>query len=856
MADRKVKRRLAAILAADVAGYTRLMETDTDGTVAAWQDAREEVIKPSVTGHSGTIVKLTGDGFLVEFPSVQDAVNCAIAMQEGLAASSLDFRMGVNMGDIVDDGEDIHSEGVNVAARLEGLADPGGICISGMVYESVRNRIEANYEDRGEQEVKNVSAPVRAYAIRLDSAPAAADAADPPLPDKPSIAVLPFDNLSGDPEQDYFADGMTEDIITDLSKISGLFVIARNSSFSYKGQSTDPRRIADELGVRNVLEGSVRKAGNRVRINAQLVDAVSGGHLWAERYDGDLDDIFSLQDEITGKIVTSLEVKLTDDELERERNNYVPNWEAYDCFIKGRNIITEHYFRFSRQLDKSPSEENLVSARIQFERAIELDSGFAGGYAGLSWTYSLGVRHGLSSTPDSDQDLAMQLANQAIEADVEYGWSYTALASAQLVERHHGQVISSARQAIGLLPNDSDGYAYLGLGLICAGKPEDALAPLQEALRLDPQYQPRTRSFLGIAYFGLGRFKETVQELEMVIGQLDYAIHFSLAFLASAYVRLARTEDAKETVQRLLHLYPGFTIDRFRRLWPYKDPADMEFACDDLNSAGLPETIQANTVAPLPDKPSIAVLPFENLSDDADQEYFSDGITEDIITGLSRIRQFLVIARNTTFIYKGKAVDVQAVAHGLGVRYVLEGSVRKSGARVRISVQLIDGETGNHIWAERYEPKLEDIFDIQDEITGAVIGAIAPELSRAEQDRARKKSLENLDGWDYFQRGMWHFNKMSAEEVGEARRLFEAAARCAPEFSGAHAALGYVAAVEALSGYTDDRAATLEGGLRDAERAVALDDRDGFNQFALGRVAIRRRPNGAGGGCARKSDPA
>ena len=303
MAEREVQRRLAAILAADVAGYTRLIETDTDGTVEAWQDAREDVIRPRVSDHSGKIVKLTGDGFLVEFPTVQDAVNCAIAMQQGLADSSLNFRMGVNLGDIVDDGEDIHGEGVNLAARLEGLAEPGGIVISGGVYDQVKNRIDADYEDMGLQKVKNVSAPVQAYRVRQQKMDG--DAAAPrqgittEVFDRPAVAVLPFDNMSGDEEQEYFADGITEDIITELAKWGWFPVIARNSTFAYKGQSPDIRKVADELGARYVVEGSVRKSGNRVRITAQLIDAVTGHHVWAERYDRDLTDVFAVQDEIT-----------------------------------------------------------------------------------------------------------------------------------------------------------------------------------------------------------------------------------------------------------------------------------------------------------------------------------------------------------------------------------------------------------------------------------------------------------------------------------------------------------------------------------------------------------------------------
>jgi adenylate cyclase len=391
MAERGVQRRLAAILAADVAGYTRLMEQDTDGTVAAWQDAREDVIKPVVADHQGTVVKLTGDGFLVEFPTVQNAVNCALILQSGLTSSILDFRMGVNLGDIVDDGEDIHGDGVNVAARLEGLAEPGGICISGMVYESIRNRIDADYEDMGPKDIKNVSAPVQAYAVRAKSVEGAkiyqtsevssSRVEDPSntVSDKPSIAVLPFDNLSSDPEQESFADGMTEDLITDLSKISGLFVVARNSSYIYKDQIVDIRKVAEELGVRYVLEGSVRKAGEKVRINAQLIDGETGGHVWADRYDGTVHDVFELQDEVCAKVVLALEVQLSEGEEENLQKVHTRNLEAYELFVQ------------ARATPYPPIPERINMAREMFEKVIELDPEFAGGYAGVSSMLSFGA---------------------------------------------------------------------------------------------------------------------------------------------------------------------------------------------------------------------------------------------------------------------------------------------------------------------------------------------------------------------------------------------------------------------------------------------------------------------------------
>ncbi|NQV54469.1 MAG: hypothetical protein HQ503_01300, partial [Rhodospirillales bacterium] len=326
MSENSVDRRLAAVLVADVVGYTGLMEDDSDGTVAAWAAARDEVIEPVTGRHGGRVVKLTGDGFLAEFPTVQNAVNCARTMQDELITNSLNFRMGINLGDIIDDGRDIHGEGVNVAARIEALAEPGGICISGLVYESIRNRIDADYRDMGEREVKNVSGPVRVYAIGGGKA---AVNAKPPA-DKPSIAVLPFDNLSDDAAQEYFSDGITEDIITDLSKVSSLIVIARNSSFTYKGKATDVRSVAADLNVSYLLEGSVRKAGEKVRITAQLVDGKSGAHIWADRYDRNMTDIFAVQDEVAQKIIEALQLNLSPEEIKRIGTPGTDNMEAYD----------------------------------------------------------------------------------------------------------------------------------------------------------------------------------------------------------------------------------------------------------------------------------------------------------------------------------------------------------------------------------------------------------------------------------------------------------------------------------------------------------------------------------------------
>jgi TolB-like protein len=603
MAEQRVRRRLAAILAADVVGYSRLIEADEEGTRARLRKIHSELIDPRIASDGGRIVKTTGDGILVEFPSAVDAVRNALAIQTAMAGHNADlpehrkivFRVGINLGDVIIEGDDIHGDGVNVAARLEGLCKPGEVYISGNVHEQVAGKLDTIFDDLGEQTVKNISKPVRVYRVRVATnkiSQESNDGVELSLPDKPSIAVLPFENMSGDPEQNYFTDGMTEDLITDLSKISGLFVIARNSSFAYKGKQVDKqvdmRVVGRELGVRHILEGSVRRAGDRVRINAQLIDAATGGHLWAERYDGDLSDIFSLQDEIGKKIVSALEVQLTEQEIERQKLDHVPDLEAYDHFIRGRQIVHDHYFQHSQVSQTAPSVDILRSAREQFERAIELDPEFAGGYAGLSWSYSLGVRHGLSEDPLGDKENAYRLANLAVETSDSFGWAHTALGSILLMYGRHDEAVAASRRAVELQPSNGDAQAYLGFHLFWSGMPEQALAPLELALRLDPRFVGRSTAFIALARFGMDQYEDAAKGLETAIST-RMVIHFTLAFLAAAYWKLGRIEDAKETIETLLRRYPGFTIGRMRGLLPYKHDSDIRRVSDALHDAGLPQ---------------------------------------------------------------------------------------------------------------------------------------------------------------------------------------------------------------------------------------------------------------------------
>jgi adenylate cyclase len=420
MAEERPKRRLAAILASDVVGYSRLMGVNEERTLAQLQAHQRELLEPSISEHRGRIVKTTGDGMLVEFASVVDALRCATEIQRGMTernaevptAERIEFRIGINVGDIMSEGGDIFGDGVNVAARLEALADPGGICVSGRVQEDARGKFDIPFEDRGEQRLKNIAWPVRVYNVRLGGeTPTAVPALS--LPDRPSIAVLPFTNMSGDPEQEYFAEGVTEDLITALSRIRWFFVIARNSCFAYKGQSTDIRDVARKLGVAYVLEGSVRKAGNRVRVTAQLIDGGSGNHVWAQRYDRDLEDIFSVQDEITETLAGAIEPELGKAERERARTRRPDDLRAWDLCQRG----LWHTYKRTRQ--------DLADAQHMFRQAIEIDPGLARAYAAAEEAFFFQFVGGYVDTGEAAKADALRFAEKAVQLDGEDAFNRT-----------------------------------------------------------------------------------------------------------------------------------------------------------------------------------------------------------------------------------------------------------------------------------------------------------------------------------------------------------------------------------------------------------------------------------------------
>jgi adenylate cyclase len=418
MAEERINRKLAAILAADVVGYSRLMASDEEGTLAALKQHRQAVFEPAVAAHQGRIAKLIGDGTIVEFASVVDAVNCALSVQrsgdsrqdESLPPKIV-LRIGINLGDVIIEGDDIYGDGVNIAARLEPVAEPGGICISSIVNESIGNRIDVRFQDGGEINVKNIDRPIRIWRWHPEVAHATAahgrqlNTAD--AESQAAIAILPFTNMSGDPEQEYFSDGISEDIITDLSKIAGLMVIARNSSFTYKGRSVDIRTIGRELGVQSVLEGSIRRAGNRVRITAQLINASSGGHLWAERYDRDLTDIFEVQDDVTHRIVDALKVTLSPGEKERLADTKASNLAAYDCLLRGREFL----------LGNERNRKTFEQAITYLKKALQHDPNYSQAYACLGFAHIFDYQNRWTDDPDGSLPLAKQYARQALGKD-------------------------------------------------------------------------------------------------------------------------------------------------------------------------------------------------------------------------------------------------------------------------------------------------------------------------------------------------------------------------------------------------------------------------------------------------------
>ena len=581
----RVERKLMAILAADVAGYSKLMGADEEGTLARLKAHRHRLVDPKITKHRGRIIKTTGDGLLAEFPSAVDAVRCAVEVQRGMIAGNVDvppkkkfkFRVGINVGDIMLHGGDIFGDGVNVAARLENLAEPGGICVSGRVQEDVRDKLDIAFEDMGEQKLKNIARPVRVYRVRLNEAISRAEPALT-LPDKPSIAVLPFQNLSGDPGQEYFADGITEEITTALARLRGFFVIARNSAFTYKGRTVDVKQIGRELGVRYVLEGSVQRAGERVRIGVHLADAGTGREVWVERYERALADLFALQDEIAASVVVTVEPQLYAAESARVQQTPPDHLDAWDYVIRALS------FMWRRTRSDNTAALDLLSA------ALRLDPSYARALGLHAWL-SLWNAHGWSASGlAAVLAPATERARAAVVIDRDDPWARLALGFSHMLRREHEDAVEELRAALDLNPNFALGHACLGLALAYGAKGAEAVGYLETAMRLSPR-DPFFSVFAGgraFAHFMAGDYAAGLDWGHRAVRQNPDLVGGWRALALSAAM-LGHLEEAQEAVARARQLQPDYSVAWVRRESPLVHAADRARYCNVLRRVGLPE---------------------------------------------------------------------------------------------------------------------------------------------------------------------------------------------------------------------------------------------------------------------------
>ena len=891
-----VTRKLRAILSADVQGYSRLMGDDEVATVKTITEYRE-TISSLVSQYKGRVVDSPGDNVLAEFGSVVDAVQSAVEIQNILKAKNEElpenrrmiFRIGVNLGDVIKEGDRIYGDGVNIAARIESLAEGGGICISGTAYDQIENKLALGYSFFGEHSVKNIAKPVRVYKVPMEPGdvgkkrkgkpwkkaalaativlvlgalafaawnfylrppqiePASVEKMAYSLPEKPSIAVLPFTNMSGNPAQNYIADGISENIISALSKISEIFVIARNSTFTYKNKAVKVQQVAEALGVRYVLEGSVLESGNKIRITVQLIDAITGYHLWSEKYDRKIEDFFQLLDEITYEIVVALQVKLTHGEQVRKWFG-TTNFEAWSDVAKGLGIFETY------------TKANNEKARGLFENAVKIDPDCAFAWVMLGWTHFIDVRFAFTKTPAESLKKALQNAKKAQAIDDTLPDVPALLGSIYLIQRQYDKAIAEGQKSIELGPNSALSHVLFAQILYYSGNPEDAIAFGEQALRLCPNCPAWYSTALGKSYRTAGRYKDAIRVFKEVLERArkgEFPLWFANSNLAIAYAMMGQNEKARTHLAEAMKLNPGYSLELEGKINFYQDSNQLEAIFDALRKAGLRD----KTSPAVADKPSIAVLPFDNMSGDPKEDYFCDGITENIITSLSKVEDMIVIARNSTFSYKGKSVNVKQVARELGVRYVLEGSIQRSKDRLRINAQLIDAETGNHLWAERYDRLPKEIFELQDEITMKVIEGLRIKIV-GDRARAFSRGTENLEAYLKILKAVELYQHYNKDDIAIVRQLCHEAIVLDPNYSYPYAVLAFSYIDACAFGWTNSCAESYKQAFEFAQNALSLNDSDTWAHLALstlyrikkqcdkavseGARAVTLYPNGAG----------
>ncbi len=631
MTEERTRRKLSGILSADAAGYSRLMEDDEASTILTLADSKE-LMANLIQQYHGRVVDAPGDNLLAEFGSVVDATECAVKIQQELKVKNaqlpddrkMEFRIGVNLGDVVEEADRIYGDGVNIAARLEGLAKPGEICISGTAFDQVKNKLQLGYAYLGEHSVKNIAEPVRVYRVLMEPEaagkvlnekrflgrisrktamaaiivlvivagaliswniylrqskrvePASLDKMAFPLPDKPSIAVLPFDNLSGDPEQEYFSDGITEEIITALSKIPKLFVIARNSTFTFKGKPVKVQQVSEELGVQYVIEGSVRRAEDRVRITVQLIDALTGHHIWAEKYDRDIKDIFAVQDEITKKTITALQIKLTEGE---QAGFYARGTDNLEAYLK---VMEANWLTYQS------TKDGVIKAQQLAEEAIALDPDYAFAYKMLGSALGSAIQLGMSKNPRESLKRTIELLRKAIELDDSLAIAHTSLGFWSMYARQYDTAIAEAKRALELEPNSADviiGYAAV---ITIAGRPEEAIPFFKEGLRLNPKPPSLYLHFLGVAFRDSGQYEEAIVQAKRAVEQEPNNLVANVV-LTSSLSLAGRDEEARAAAKEILRISPKFSVAQWQQTSPHKERTVVKRYCDALRKAGLPD---------------------------------------------------------------------------------------------------------------------------------------------------------------------------------------------------------------------------------------------------------------------------
>jgi adenylate cyclase len=791
------------------------------------------------------------------------------------------FRIGINLGDVVEEGERIYGDAVNVAARVEILEEGRGRSISGTAYDQLGKKLPLGYEYLGEQSVKNIEKPVRVYRVLTEAEaagkvigevrpktkqlrwaaiggvvvliivaaslaiwnfylrppfePASVERMAFPLPNRPSIAVLPFKNISGESKQEFLADGITESLIAAISRVSGLFVIASNSVFTYKGKPVKIQTVSEELGVRYVLEGTVQRIGNRLRVNAQLIDAITGRHLWSEKYDREMKDLFSVQDDISKEVLTSLQVKLVEGEQARVWARGTNNLDAYIKFLQAY-----YYFR-------SFSKQNMILVRQICEEAIALDPNYEQPHSLIGASHLLDLWFSWGESPSDSMKKSIKYTEKGLSLNPESDFAYGVLCHLYLMQRRYDESVKAGEKGIALNPNGDFNMVLLGITFNFVRRYEEAITLFKEAQRRHPHCPAWYIHNMGISYRNLRRWDEAIMECQRALDKNPD--HFpALVVMAQVYGMAGQLDEGRAVAEKMLKMNPRFSV-KATESWPYKYKSDAEAVRNSLRKVGIPET----PPLPLPDKPSIAVLPFVNMSGDPEQEYFSDGITEEIITALSKTPKLFVIARTSSFKYKGKEVDVRTVGRELGVRYVLEGSVRKAGDKVRITAQLIDAQTNQHLWAERYDRGLKDIFALQDEITIKILTAMQVKLTQGEQARIFAKGTNNLKAYLRLLQGLEYLGHWNKQSNILARQMFEESIALDPEYAVAYEKLAGTYAMDYWYG-----SKSLQGSIERAKelalKALALDDSLpgphsllGLIQYntAEGKRAIELAPNSA-----------